>query len=246
MKMVCDVCNAEVTPGSSYYLTTAQVVLNRRYWQHILSLSEQIGSPFNPSRDELNEVLKMQVRHASGQSTAWAVCEKCAELFEFDRNLARGHAVRQEQPPGCGPVSARDAERIAATVWKGAPGQSYPRPVGGSSPSQTGGLAPNIAAMLSYLLFGWIGGLIMYLTQKDREVCFHAAQSILTFGGLAIISVFLNIVNSLTGSSLVALLSLFVSLLAFALWIFLSIQGYQLKHTKLPIVGDIAEQWAMK
>ncbi|MFN2497057.1 MAG: DUF4870 domain-containing protein, partial [Pseudonocardiaceae bacterium] len=115
-----------------------------------------------------------------------------------------------------------------------------------SGPAQSGGLAPNIAAMLSYLLFGWIGGLIMYLTQKDREVRFHAAQSILTFGGLAIISLLISIVNAGLGSLLLLTLSWLISLLSFALWIFLSIQGYQLKHTKLPVVGDIAEQWAVK
>jgi uncharacterized membrane protein len=124
--------------------------------------------------------------------------------------------------------------------------QEYRGPAGGGAPSQAGGLAPNIAAMLSYLLFGWIGGLIMYLTQKDREVRFHAAQSILTFGGLAILTVFFNIVNAIAGSVLLALLSLLISLLSFGLWIFLSIQGYQLKHTKLPVVGDLAEQWAVK
>jgi uncharacterized membrane protein len=124
--------------------------------------------------------------------------------------------------------------------------QEYRGPAGGGAPSQTGGLAPNIAAMLSYLLFGWIGGLIMYLTQKDREVRFHAAQSILTFGGFAILTVFLNIVNLIAGSILLALLSLLISLFSFGLWIFLSIQGYQLKHTKLPVVGDLAEQWAVK
>jgi uncharacterized membrane protein len=126
------------------------------------------------------------------------------------------------------------------------PYQEYRGPVGGGAPSQAGGLAPNIAAMLSYLLFGWIGGLIMYLTQKDREVRFHAAQSILTFGGLAILAVLFSIVNAIAGSVLLALLSLLISLLSFGLWIFLSIQGYQLKHTKLPIVGDLAEQWAVK
>jgi uncharacterized membrane protein len=36
--------------------------------------------------------------------------------------------------------------------------------------------------MLSYLLFGWIGGLIMFFTQKHPEVRFHAAQSIIVFG----------------------------------------------------------------
>jgi uncharacterized membrane protein len=113
-------------------------------------------------------------------------------------------------------------------------------------PSQTGGLAPNIAAMPSYLLFGWIGGLIMYFTQRDREVRFHAAQSILTFGGLAVINIFLYIVIITTGSVMFSLLRLLISPLAFILWIFLSVQGYKLKHTKLPGVGGLAEQWATK
>ena len=121
--------------------------------------------------------------------------------------------------------------------------------VDNGQPSTTEGLAPNIAAMLSYLLFGWIGGLIMYLTQKDREVRFHAAQSILTFGGLTIIlfgvDIGFGIAFVYTGFFIMGL-GWLISLLSFALWIFLSIQGYQLKHIKLPIVGSIAEQWARK
>ncbi|MGH7870566.1 MAG: DUF4870 domain-containing protein, partial [Candidatus Dormibacteraceae bacterium] len=132
--------------------------------------------------------------------------------------------------------------------------QEYPGPAGDSTSSQVGGLAPNIAAMLSYLLFGWIGGLIMYLTQKDREVRFHAAQSILTFGGLNIIcwgawaiTWGTDLVNFVAGSFLVVLFFYWLlNLLSFVLWIFLSIQGYQLKHTKLPVVGAIAERWAAK
>ncbi len=113
----------------------------------------------------------------------------------------------------------------------------------------TSGLQPNIAAMLSYLLFGWVGGLIMYLTQKDHEVRFHAAQSILVFGGLSIVSIGINIIAAIFGGGigvLISLAGLGVNLLAFGLWIYLSIQGYQLNHTKMPIVGDMAEQWAAK
>ncbi len=111
------------------------------------------------------------------------------------------------------------------------------------------GLQPNIAAMLSYLLFGWVGGLIMYLTQKDHEVRFHAAQSILVFGGLSVLSILINVVAAIFGGFIgviISLAGLLVSLLAFVLWIYLSIQGYQLSHTKMPIVGDMAEQWAAK
>ena len=112
-----------------------------------------------------------------------------------------------------------------------------------------GGLDPKIGGLLSYLLFGWIGGLIMYLTQKHPEVRFHAAQSILTFGSLSVLSILLNTLGGsfgLGGFLLLSLLSMLLGLLSFGLWIFLSIKGYNLDHFKLPVVGDIAEQWAAK
>ncbi|MGH4025461.1 MAG: hypothetical protein ACRDRV_12880 [Pseudonocardiaceae bacterium] len=74
---------------------------------------------------------------------------------------------------------------------------------------------------------------------------FHAAQSVITFGGLAVLIVILSIV-SIGGSTIVAALILLLYLLSFALWIFLSIQGYQFRHIKLPLVGNLAERWAVK
>lgn len=130
---------------------------------------------------------------------------------------------------------------------------SQPEPVQPQpqAPPQAGTdtLDPKIGGLLSYLLFGWIGGLIMYLTQKNPEVRFHAAQSILTFGGLSILSLLLNVVfpfAGLTGLGLLALLSGLLWLASVVLWILLSIKGYQLEHFKLPVVGDIAEQWAAR
>lgn len=87
--------------------------------------------------------------------------------------------------------------------------------------------------------------MIIYLTQRDREVRFHAAQSVITFGGLAALIAILSIIN-IGGSAMVAALILLLYLLSFALWIFLSIQGYQFKHIKLPLVGNLAERWAVK
>jgi len=165
---------------------------------------------------------------------------------------------QQEQPPqrpqSSGHPTAHPPPQGAQWNTSGPPYQEYPGAAGGGASSPVGGLAPNVAAMLSYLLFGWIGGLIMYLTQRDREVRFHAAQSILIFGGLNIICWGawtlmwgVEVVNFVAGSFLFAMVFYWlVSLLSFVLWIFLSIQGYQLKHTKLPVVGTIAERWAMK
>jgi uncharacterized membrane protein len=164
---------------------------------------------------------------------------------------------QQEQPPhsqqNSGHSTALPPRQDDQWSTSGPSYQQYPGPVGGGGPSQVGSLAPNVAAMLSYLLFGWIGGLIMYLTQRDREVRFHAAQSILTFGGLNIIcwgawTIMWGVefVSFFAGSFLFAIFFCWIiSLLSFALWIFLSVQGYQLKHTKLHVVGAIAERWAV-
>ena len=50
----------------------------------------------------------------------------------------------------------------------------------------TTGLSENAAATLSYVL-GWLTGIIFYLIDSRPYVRFHAAQSIVTFGGLNII-----------------------------------------------------------
>ncbi|MGI9016905.1 MAG: DUF4870 domain-containing protein [Euzebya sp.] len=107
--------------------------------------------------------------------------------------------------------------------------------------------------MLSYLMFGWIGGLIMYFTQKHPEVRFHAAQSILLFGPLHAISILLGVFGGglfgfggATSFGVLILLSGLLNLFSFIMWIVMSIQGYGLKHMKLPIIGDMAEQWAAK
>lgn len=103
--------------------------------------------------------------------------------------------------------------------------------------------------MLAYLLFGWIGGLVMYLTQKHPEVRFHGAQSILLFGGLTVVQFVLwgmtLAIGGIIGLIIFIIYSL-IGLFSFVMWIFMSIQGYQMKHMKLPVIGDMAEQWAAK
>src|SRR5437899_4364801 len=55
-----------------------------------------------------------------------------------------------------------------------------PPPPSAPPPASSGGtgLSPNVAGLLCYL-FGWIGGLVFLLIEKEnREVKFHAWQSI--------------------------------------------------------------------
>jgi len=109
-------------------------------------------------------------------------------------------------------------------------------------------MAENIAGLLCYSL-GWITGLIFYFIDKRPFVRFHAAQSIVTFAGLHIISFVLSIffgVSLFTGgfagfSMGYALYSL-IGLLGFVLWILLMIKAYQGERFRVPIAADLAEK----
>jgi uncharacterized membrane protein len=121
-------------------------------------------------------------------------------------------------------------------------------------PSTAEGLDPKMGGLLAYLLFGWIGGLIMYFTQKHREVRFHGAQSVLLSIVLAgfyialgiVTSMFAFIFSSFAIWSLMAAIQGLLGLATMALWVLMCIKGYQLEHFKLPVIGDIAEKWAAK
>lgn len=117
---------------------------------------------------------------------------------------------------------------------------------GGPEATSTG-LDPKIASLLAYA-FGWISGLIIYLVEKQhREVRFHAAQSVLVSLALTVAFIALSILMLIPVVNLLVLLvQVLLGLAAFALWIYMMIQGYNLRHVKLPVVGDMAEEWAAK
>jgi len=99
------------------------------------------------------------------------------------------------------------------------------------------GMQPNMAGLLCYFL-GWITGLVFYLVEKKNKfVRFHAMQSLIVFGSLAIINIVLLVIPALG-----ILLSILLSLLSLVLWILLMIKAYQGEYFKLPIAGDIAEK----
>lgn len=117
----------------------------------------------------------------------------------------------------------------------------------GSAGTTSMGIDPQLAGLLAYLLSP-ISGLVIYLLEKEnREVRYHAAQSLILGAALVVAWFALLIISMIPVIGLIALLGYFVvGLGAFALWIYLLIQGYQLNHVKLPIAGDMAEQWADK
>lgn len=109
------------------------------------------------------------------------------------------------------------------------------------------GLDPKVAGLLAYLL-GWVSGLVLYLVEKDHpEVRFHAAQSILLTLAMIALYVPLTVLGFIPVIGLIAFFaSILLAVAGFGLWVYLLIQGYNLNHVRLPVVGRMAEQWASR
>jgi len=129
------------------------------------------------------------------------------------------------------------------------PSCGTPQTAAGSGPAVTtpvgagtSGMSENVAGLLCYVL-GWITGLIFFFIDKRPFVRFHAAQSIVVFGGLTVIRFALGMMF-ITGTGFhmgFALLAL-VSLIGFILWILLMIKAYQGEKYRVPIAADLADQ----
>ena len=147
--------------------------------------------------------------------------------------------------PKCGSAVADDAAFCPACgTPQHSPTAAPPGPIGLPSQSQ---MSENVAAALSYVLM-WLTGLIFYFTDKRPFVRFHAAQSIVLFGGLHIITIALTFLfgfSSFTGGwagfSLGLDLYRLVDLVALVLWVLLMIKAYQGQKFRVPFAADIAE-----
>ena len=116
------------------------------------------------------------------------------------------------------------------------------------------GMAENVAGLLCYV-FGWVTGVIFFLVDKRPYVRFHAAQSIVVFGGLNILFI---LAGSLFGVGWVmgglflgtwalgAMILVALRVAAFILWILLMVKAYQGERYKVPFASGLAESLAAK
>ena len=114
--------------------------------------------------------------------------------------------------------------------------------------SPTEGLQENVAGLLCYVL-GWLTGIIFLLIDKRPFVKFHAAQSIVVFGGLTVIRIALLFLHGIVGYGVigwgfVGMISLLIGLITLVLWILLMVKAYQHELYKVPIAAPIAENIA--
>jgi uncharacterized membrane protein len=113
-------------------------------------------------------------------------------------------------------------------------------PAAPATAAPTAGMGENVAGLLCYVL-GWITGIIFLLVDKRPFVKFHAAQSIVVFGGLSAIHFALSFTHLFLFSfGFQALLGL----VGFVLWIVLMIKAFQHETFRVPIAADIADSLA--
>lgn len=113
------------------------------------------------------------------------------------------------------------------------------------------GMAENVAGSLCYVL-GWVTGIIFFLIDKRPFVRFHAAQSIVVFGGLHVIHMVVAIIFG-AGFMMMGRFAAFglgwglyslIGLVAFVLWILLMVKAYQHEKFEVPVAAEIAKSFA--
>ena|SRR5947209_3769895 len=113
------------------------------------------------------------------------------------------------------------------------------------------GLDERLERVLAYA-FGWVSGLILFFLEKNRNVRWHAAQSIVTFGTLSLLMFGVSILSNflawipLLGWLTTAGLGLLLNALWWVtviLWVWLMIMAWVRPDYRLPIVGNWVRYW---
>ena len=146
--------------------------------------------------------------------------------------------------PKCGAAQTSGAAQSGAAVQ---PGGAVAEPL----PASQSGLSENVAGLLCYVL-GWVTGIIFFLIDKRPFVRFHAAQSMVTFGGLHVLNIVLGIIfgagmmfrGSYGAFGMGAALYSLIGLVSFVLWILLMVKAYQHEKFEVPIAGGIAKSFS--
>ena len=115
------------------------------------------------------------------------------------------------------------------------------------------GVAPNVGGLLCYMpcCVGFVVSIVAVIIEKEnRFVRFHAFQSLLLHGAAIALAIGLQI-GTFTIATFSSILAFLFSLLGFVLGlgllgitIFLMIKANGNEEFKLPVLGDMASQWA--
>lgn len=157
--------------------------------------------------------------------------------------------------PSCGaPVEGKFCAKCGTPVAGGAapPPTGTPTPPA-PAPQASSGMSPNMAGALAYVL-GLITGILFLVLEpynRNREVRFHAFQSIFFSVSMIIIYIVLMIFGGVLGSVMPLLGHLLTGLVwsliclgSFVLWVVLIVKTYGGGKMVLPVIGPLAEKQA--
>ena len=119
-------------------------------------------------------------------------------------------------------------------------------------PASTTGLDPNMASALAYLAGPLSGILLLIAERANRNVRFHAWQSILGLGGVWTLGCVLYVLAfaALFVSANAFRVLLWLAILVWAglivLWVVGVLKAYRGENLRLPIVSDYAERLASR
>ena len=157
-----------------------------------------------------------------------------------------GYPPQGGQPPGYPPPGQQPP---------GYPPQGYQQPPYQQQYQQppyqaAGGVDKKTGAILSYLL-GWLTGIIfLFVGKNDPDVKYHAAQSIVFFGGMTVvywaIDILGIIINSLAVDALFLLVRLVLGVFTVVVWIMCLVRAnsYGGARFTIPVVGSLVTPYA--
>ena len=176
-----------------------------------------------------------------------------------------GFCARCGQPMAAGqpapPAQYQAPPPPAQYQQPGAPPAQY-APQGTAPASGGTGLEENVAGALAYVL-GFVTGIIFLIIDKRPSVRFNAAQSIVVFGGLTLVSIVLSVCSGgglfnfgwggwgywgagAVFAMLCGIGMLVVNLVGFILWLLLMVKAFQGQPFRVPIAASIADSLAGK
>lgn len=120
-----------------------------------------------------------------------------------------------------------------------------------SGPTSTG-VDPRLSALLCYTAW-WVSGLVfLIIEQQNRAVRFHAAQSLVLFGGLSVVIAMLSafsigmLVISTNAFQAARVVVYLVWMVAVAIWLLLMYRTFKGETWRVPFAGDLAAKIAAR
>jgi len=108
-----------------------------------------------------------------------------------------------------------------------------------TNPNTQTGLQENVASILCYVL-GWVSGVVfLILEPKNKNIKFHALQSIFVFGALSVVDMVIGWIPILGW-----IIAAFTGIAGFIFWIVLMVSAAQGRKLKIWIAGNLAEKYA--